>query len=361
MDMVAYGRFSDHPADVTRLWPGHVRPDHGHIPPGERKSRSGKQQRGTEPWWNQQAPRRSNGGGYNRGPGYGKFFIHNPRNQHMITKAMVTYNHGAQQPWYKHGAYLDRDGAQGEGRGHGFDAQGESVTVSTALSAWQRAGDPHEFRMILSAQNGHRLDLRTFTRDLMREIERDLGRRLEWIAIDHYNTGHPHVHLHIRGVSEGKPVTMAKTYLRGGIHERAREVTTRMLGYRLKPEMDRAAERAVGRARWSGLDQTISTKLSPHRTVRDAQLTPHERQRLEALRRRGLAWKIGEEWQLSTKWEDLKMESPERGKKAPEVEREEETPQHSQEQQREAEREQDEQLRRTVVIDDIEQDVGWDR
>jgi type IV secretory pathway VirD2 relaxase len=30
-------------------------------------------------------------------------------------------------------------------------------------------------------------------------MERDLGTRLEWVAIDHYNTDHPHVHLLVHG------------------------------------------------------------------------------------------------------------------------------------------------------------------
>ncbi len=359
--MVAHGRFSDHPEDVTRLWPGHVRPDHGRIPAGSRTGRGGQRQRGPGQWWDDKAPHRSNGGGYAHGPGYGKFFVHNPRNQRVLTKAMVTYNHGAQQAWYKHGAYLDRDGTQEAGRGYGFDAHGDPVTMSTVLAGWQRAGDPHEFRVILSPEHGERLDLRAFTQTVMREIEHDLKQPLEWVAIDHDNTDQPHVHLHIRGVSEGKPVTMAKTYLRGGIQARAREVATRMLGFRLAPEMIRAAHRAVARERWSVLDQSISAKLSPHRTVPDKQLTAHERQRLEVLVERGLAWRNTEEWQLSTRWEDIKMESQERGKKAPEVEREEEKPQRSHEQQREAEREQDEQQRRVVQIDDLEQDLGWER
>ncbi len=37
--------------------------------------------------------------------------------------------------------------------------------------------------------------LRTTTRDLMRQMETDLGTKLDWIAVDHHNTGHPHTHI----------------------------------------------------------------------------------------------------------------------------------------------------------------------
>ncbi|MGY4626466.1 hypothetical protein [Bradyrhizobium sp. USDA 4486] len=32
-------------------------------------------------------------------------------------------------------------------------------------------------------------------RGLMRQMEGDLGTRLDWVAADHFNTGHPHSHI----------------------------------------------------------------------------------------------------------------------------------------------------------------------
>jgi len=37
------------------------------------------------------------------------------------------------------------------------------------------------------------------TRELMADAERDLGTRLDWVAVDHWNTDNPHVHVLIRG------------------------------------------------------------------------------------------------------------------------------------------------------------------
>ncbi len=34
-------------------------------------------------------------------------------------------------------------------------------------------------------------DIKAFTRDLMADAERDLGTRLDWVAVDHWNTEHP--------------------------------------------------------------------------------------------------------------------------------------------------------------------------
>ena len=33
-------------------------------------------------------------------------------------------------------------------------------------------------------------------------METDLGTKLDWIAVDHHNTGHPHTHILVRGVTD---------------------------------------------------------------------------------------------------------------------------------------------------------------
>jgi type IV secretory pathway VirD2 relaxase len=42
-------------------------------------------------------------------------------------------------------------------------------------------------------------DLRDFTRHVLRELERDKGRCLHWVAVEHRNTIHPHVHIVLAG------------------------------------------------------------------------------------------------------------------------------------------------------------------
>jgi type IV secretory pathway VirD2 relaxase len=53
-------------------------------------------------------------------------------------------------------------------------------------------GDRHSFRLIVAPEDADRLsDLRDFTRDVMIQMEADLGTELDWISVDHFNTGHP--------------------------------------------------------------------------------------------------------------------------------------------------------------------------
>ena len=55
----------------------------------------------------------------------------------------------------------------------------------------------------MSPEDGASFDtLRSFTRELMARMEQDLGTTLDWVAVDHFDTGHPHTHLIVRGETE---------------------------------------------------------------------------------------------------------------------------------------------------------------
>ncbi|MBH9796816.1 relaxase/mobilization nuclease domain-containing protein, partial [Clostridioides difficile] len=73
--------------------------------------------------------------------------------------------------------------------------------------------------------------LKPFVRDLMRQVEADLGTRLDWVAADHFNTGHPHTHIVVRGADErGQDLVIARDYIAHGMRARASDLMTRELG-----------------------------------------------------------------------------------------------------------------------------------
>jgi type IV secretory pathway VirD2 relaxase len=83
--------------------------------------------------------------------------------------------------------------------------------------------DRHQFRFIVAPEDGEKLtDLRAFTRDVMGQMEKDLGTRLDWVAVDHFNTGHPHSHVIVRGRDDlGKDLIIAQDYITDGVRLRA--------------------------------------------------------------------------------------------------------------------------------------------
>ena len=101
-----------------------------------------------------------------------------------------------------HISYIQRDGVDRDGAGGElYSREGD---IAQAGSFLERSGDDrHQFRLIVSPEDGVKLgDLKSYTRDFMDQVESDLGTRLDWVAVDHHNTGHPHTHIVIRGKDE---------------------------------------------------------------------------------------------------------------------------------------------------------------
>ena len=70
-------------------------------------------------------------------------------------------------------------------------------------------------------------DLRAFTRELMADAERDLGTKLDWVAVDHWNTDNPHIHVLVRGrADDGQDLVISRDYISRGFRDRAAERVT---------------------------------------------------------------------------------------------------------------------------------------
>ena len=97
-----------------------------------------------------------------------------------------------------HLSYLRREGVTKDGASaRMFDAVSDDADLRAF--AERTSDDRHQFRFIVSPENATEMeDLRRFTRDLVKQMEHDLGTRLDWVGIDHWNTDNPHVHLIVR-------------------------------------------------------------------------------------------------------------------------------------------------------------------
>src|SRR5690606_24691280 len=98
-----------------------------------------------------------------------------------------------------HALYVERDGAGREGDPvQVFDRELDRADGAAFVERCD--GDRHHFRVIISPEYGGQIDdLKSYTRDLVRQVELDLGTRIDWIAAEHHDTGHAHVHLLMRG------------------------------------------------------------------------------------------------------------------------------------------------------------------
>jgi type IV secretory pathway VirD2 relaxase len=212
-----------------------------------------------------------------------------------------------------HLRYVQRDGVERDGSGGMlYDRQEDAADGRAFLE--RSAEDRHQFRMILSAEDAVELgDLKLQTRRLMAEMERDVGTRLDWVAVDHHNTGHPHTHVIIRGRDEmGRDLVIAPNYLMQGLRGRASQLITDELGPRRELDIMRAEQREISADRFTGLDRRLSALSKEGVVAIDPAGTDAQRferasmlQRLRHLEGLHLAARQGSsEWRMQDGWEE---------------------------------------------------------
>lgn len=215
-----------------------------------------------------------------------------------IKTLLVNHQRASPQSLAKHLRYVERDGAgrDGEpGRAYG------PLADEADLDAFKErcTDDRHHFRFIVSPEDGAELDdLRTYTRHLVNRMEADLGTRLDWVAVDHWNTDNPHTHLIVRGRDDtGKDLIIAGDYIAHGFRHRAAELATEWLGPRTELAIQQTLGREVEQERWTSLDRTLQREAGDDGRVQVERLNEPSLQRqrllligrLQRLQRLGLA------------------------------------------------------------------------
>lgn len=154
-----------------------------------------------------------------------------------------------------HLRYIERAGVTLEG-GPGQAYGAVTDHADTAAFAERCSDDRHQFRCIVAPEEATSLgDLKAYTRGLMGRVEQDLATRLDWVAVDHWDTDNPHTHVVIRGTDEaGRDLVIARDYISHGLRARASELATEWLGPRSDKEICAALDREVTADRWTGLD-----------------------------------------------------------------------------------------------------------
>jgi len=125
-----------------------------------------------------------------------------------------------------HLRYIERDGVTREGmRGQAYGP--ESDTAELKAFEERGRGDRHQFRFIVSVEDAEQLDdLRAYTREFMQRMAVDLETRLDWVAVDHWDTDNPHTHVVLRGrAASGQDLVIDRTGLHGTRHAHAGQRT----------------------------------------------------------------------------------------------------------------------------------------
>ena len=218
-----------------------------------------------------------------------------------------------------HLRYIQRDGVTREGRpGELYGRDGDRVDGKEFLA--RSEGDRHQFRFIVSAEDGAEYsDLKPLVRRWMGQMEADLGTRLDWVAVDHLDTGHPHTHVMLRGKdARGENLVIAPEYIARGMRERLAELVTLDLGPRTDFEIESRQRLEVAAERLTTLDRRLLGERdgegiadAGHRDPVQHALRAARLRKLEAL---GLAEKLGgARWRLAPDMEERLRRLGERG------------------------------------------------
>ena len=192
-----------------------------------------------------------------------------------------------------HLRYIERDGVTREGQ-HG-QAYGPETDAADLKAFEERGkGDRHQFRFIVSVEDAGELeDLRGYTREFMQRMSTDLETKLDWVAVDHWDTDNPHTHIvlrgragegHEKGRGKGQDLVIAPDYMAHGMRLRASELATEWLGPRTELEIRQGMLREVEQERLTSLDRALLRNATVD--VVDLTQQPNDRQRQTLLRAR---------------------------------------------------------------------------
>lgn len=245
------------------------------------------------------------------------------RSRGAVIKARVVRHGGRAAPLATHLGYLRREGVTRDGeKARLFGPGGDDVDPKEFAERCE--DDRHHFRFIVSPDDALEMsDLRSFTRELVGQMEKDLGTRLDWAAVDHWNTEHPHVHLIVRGVrDDGENLVISRDYIKEGMRDRARDLITQELGPRTDHDIRRSLERQIEAERWTNLDRQLArdgyrtgvVDLAPHPDRQPDEFHALKVGRLRKLETLGLADEIGPgQWVIAERAETTLRELGERG------------------------------------------------
>jgi type IV secretory pathway VirD2 relaxase len=206
-----------------------------------------------------------------------------------------------------HLRYIERDGVELDGsKGVLYGPEGPARRESFEEP---RPREEHQFRIILAPEDGHELDMTAYVRSFMARIEKDLKRKVEWAAVNHYDTDNPHAHIVIRGVGlDRRELRLDRGYISSGMRWRAQEIATAELGPRPERDVNRTLQREVTQERFTSLDRDLERRAKDGR-IEMAALGGKSRPllvaRLEHLEKAGLAERTGAgSWTLAEGWRE---------------------------------------------------------
>lgn len=131
------------------------------------------------------------------------------------------------------------------------------------LNTYQNDMTDRHFKFIISPESPD-VPIKPLVRSFMIWLERESGHKLQWLAVEHRNTDHPHAHILING-KDRKTRELIKRFERDTVSKAARQsaaqICTRLVGQRT-PAQILASRNALHTAkRYTTIDSQIESKV----------------------------------------------------------------------------------------------------
>ncbi len=126
----------------------------------------------------------------------------------------------------------------------------------------QRMTNLH-FKFIISPESD-KAPLKEAVKAFIEKTNFETGYRLDWKAVIHTDTAHPHAHILVNGNDlKGKPVKFKKDFIRRRSHQITQDIITAMIGERTQEQITLSKSKSITAARWTSHDEKISMLVKP--------------------------------------------------------------------------------------------------
>lgn len=235
--------------------------------------------------------------------------------QRVVVRGLVSFHAGS--GWLRvkalkaHIRYLGRSSARYHGdRPMFFDGQSDEVDALSRANEWRN--DRRHFRFVISPEHGDRIaDMRNYVRILFARVAGDLGEpELDWFAICHFDTSHPHSHVVLRGLkTNGRDLMIPKAYYTRGMRTTAEALAQERLGDLRRGDPELRIWRDTKAEHFTELDRRLIAEAGSIGRVSDGvggtdTWSALKRSRLQTLQRLGLAVRERDQFRLDQNLEE---------------------------------------------------------
>lgn len=160
-----------------------------------------------------------------------------------------------------------------DGKEFAYSSDKKKLTLDQALQEFK---GKKVFKMIISVK-GQEPD-ETYIREVMSELERQVGHKLKWMAGAHYDTNNHHTHLIISredgapNLSFDTPLHIPSIVFKETLRKRSVDIANRMYGFRYTEDIAAGYENDVSTLGWTSLDNRISSKVRKTNSLSSRQL-----------------------------------------------------------------------------------------